>query len=108
LNACLADDQITGQKEAQVSHIPRGSVEYAQFKAIFKQATRVSSVWTEISARWAKSTIASKLLVFEQLLYLQKASNEGILAFFTRCTNLYCDLGAVGCLNEGMFAYKGT
>jgi hypothetical protein len=65
LNACLADDKITWQKEAQVSHILRESVEYAQFKAIFKQATHVSSVWTEISARWAKSTFASKLLVCE-------------------------------------------
>jgi hypothetical protein len=72
LNECLADDKVKGQKEAQISHILDESVEYAQFKAIFKQATHVSDVWTKISARWVKSTLASKLLVCEQLFNLQK------------------------------------
>jgi transposase InsO family protein len=108
LHQYLTDPSKTGVKEAQTAHILRENVEYGQFKAHFKQASHVSEVWSALQQRWAKSTLASKLLVCEQLYTLDKSSTEGLLAFLTRCTNLYCELETAGFLNEGMFVYKVT
>jgi transposase InsO family protein len=108
LRTCLTDTAQTGQKECQVEHILRENVEHSQFKHHFRQAKHVSEVWTAIKARWAKSTIASSLILSEQLFSLQKPPNEGLLAFITRCNNLYCNLHTAGLLNDGMFVYKVT
>jgi hypothetical protein len=79
-------------------------VEYAQFKSIFKDVTmtHLSKVGTAPCKRWERSSVASKLL---ELFSLSKPSSEGLIAFLTRCTNLYCELQAAGFLNEGMFVY---
>jgi hypothetical protein len=81
-------------------------VEYTQFKSIFKQAQHISEVWTALNKRWEQSTLASKLLVCERLYSLEKPNSETLLAFLTRCTNIYCELEAAGFLNEGMIVYK--
>jgi hypothetical protein len=77
LHKYLMDNIRKGTKEAQVDHILRENVEYAQFK----QAQHVSEVWAALKRRWVKSTLASKLLVCEQLYVLDKPSTEGLLAF---------------------------